>query len=296
MAAITVTWDPTTPAGNSNIKDGDDTVRTFKTGLVERLRNGGHQMQTAGATTDATDGRHCAGESNAAGSSELAGEFNIYAADTTTVIGTFRDATAATPSEWFAGSLKIRTTGNLTAATGTFSGAVTTGALTAAGHIKPSTDAIYDLGDATHRIRDSWFTGTVTFSGAVVHNAAETFNAAVTFAYATYTATQDIASGTTALAAGARVVFGKLTATATLTLPAMSGQAGREIFVCIATNTNDAVNTLVIDPNGTDPINNVASGTLTLRTNAGTSTRSVHLICDPVAGWYSVAYAIATLP
>lgn len=282
MAAITTTWDPASPAGSDNIKDGDDSIRTFKVGLTERLRNGGHQWQTAGATTDTTDGRHCCGESNAAGSAELAGEFNIYAADTTTVLATFRDSTAATPSELYLGANKLRTTGNVTAATGTFSGAVSTGALTTTGAIKPATDDLYDLGDATHRYQDAWFSGVVTFSGSVVHNASEQFNAQLiagalfSMRDASTSNYRNATAASTILGASDRIVLGKITGNSTVTLPTSTGNDGRELWITIATVTV-ATQKFTIVPNGTDTV--IGTTSLELGVQSG-NTRGVHLICN----------------
>lgn len=108
MAAINSTWDETVPAGSEVPKNGDDRIRELKLNIRERARNGGHRMQTAGATTDAKDGRHCCGESAAAGSGEATGTFNIYAADGSTIIWTAGDSTA-TPASTITTSLNVVT-------------------------------------------------------------------------------------------------------------------------------------------------------------------------------------------
>lgn len=99
MAAITIVWEPATPPGSEALNNGDNRITEFKTGLSERLRNGGHQWSTLASSTDQEDGRHVCGTAFAAGATgALAGEFYIYAADGSTVIATIGDSTAASPS------------------------------------------------------------------------------------------------------------------------------------------------------------------------------------------------------
>ena len=118
--AITKVWNNSAPAGSDDAKNGDDEIRDFKVGLVERLRNGGHNMQTAGSTTVATDGRHMCGEEFDSGgaNSPLAGEFYIYAADGTTKVVTARDSTAASPSQFDVSNLTVYSANQRTIAIG----------------------------------------------------------------------------------------------------------------------------------------------------------------------------------
>jgi hypothetical protein len=289
MAAVTLTWDPTAPAGGANIKDGDDAIRNHKTSFVQRVNNGGHAWDaTGGPTVVETDGRHSAGASNTAGSTELAGEFNIYAADKTTVIAVFRDSTAATPSELYLVANDLRTTGNVIAVDATFTGDVATGAITPTGHIIPLTDDLYDLGDATHRFANAWFSGTVTFEGAVAHSAIEEFSAGIavtgggvvinTSSYSTY---RIVTSGTTALGAEDRVVIGKLTGNATVTLPAIATNDSRELFIALASGSF----TLSVDPSGSELINGSATPYPLVLTGTG-GVKAIHIICDAIGGWW----------
>ena len=149
MAAIITPWDFTSPADTDPLSSGDDSIRAFKLAIMERLGNGGHtvQLYSGSPTTITTDGRHCAGAALAAGASELAGEFVIYASDKSTALVTFRDSTAAAPSEVALGALKIKTTGAVNTGALTVAGALTIGGDTAAqGSIIPSTHNAYDLG------------------------------------------------------------------------------------------------------------------------------------------------------
>jgi len=302
MAVVTVTWDSSVPVGSEDIKTGDNRIVELKGGLVQRLRNGGHRMPTI-ASADASEGFHCCGEMYAADTGHttaaLAGEFYLFAADGVTVVATLRDSTAATPSELFLGANKLRTTGNVTAATGTFSGAVATGALTATGHIKPTTDDLYDLGDLTHRIKNAWFSGTVKFDGAVQHAANEVFSAGIQvggngtspqildIVTSQYTAWQDVTTGTNALSILARMVLGKLVATTTVTLPAAAVSTGREVTIAHVSGAFG----LIIDPNASELINGAA--TLTLDASAGKA-RAVHILCDGT-GWVIVGtYTVGT--
>lgn len=302
MAAITVTWDASTPAGTEAINNGDNRIVELKEGLVQRFRNGGHRMQTSGATTDAKDGRHCCDESNDAGSAESEGEFTIYASDGATALVVFRDTTATPASEVSFGANKILTTGNITAATGTFSGAITTAALTATGHIKPTTDALYNLGDATHRFADAWFSGTVTFDGAIVHNALETFNSGIQIAgdgtgskfldiataqYCSNVVTS-VATGSYAVAATWRIILANLTADATVVLPPAASSSGRELWFKVASSTS-SVHSLTIDPNATEEIDG-GTTSLIIHPNSYTGyphVQGVHLICDGTA-WHTI--------
>jgi hypothetical protein len=281
VAAINTAWDETAPAGGDALSAGDDSIRAFKLSLRERLRNGGHNMPITSPTTVEADGRHSCGEAFDAGSAvSLAGEFYIYAADLTTAVATFRDSTAATPSELFLGGNKLRTTGNVTAATLTLSGNATIGGTLAV-------------------------TSTVTFSAAVTFNAAATFNAAETFsAGLTVTGgsldvetgqfsgtTTSVASGTVAVTSGMRVILANLTGNAILTLPAAASSSGRELWVTIASSDLTS-RTLTIDPNGSESIDGVTGGnpTLVLRPKGSGSTdayKAVHIICDGTA-WFIV--------
>ena len=107
MPAISSTWDETVPPGSEALTNGEDRIREDKLCTRERLRNGGHRMQTSGATTDAKDARHVCNESNAAGSGEAVGTWNVYASDGTTIIFTIGDTTATPASTISAATLAL---------------------------------------------------------------------------------------------------------------------------------------------------------------------------------------------
>lgn len=321
MAAIITVWEPAAPLGSEALTNGDNRITEFKQGMQERLRNGGHQWSIAGSTTDQEDGRHVCGTAFAAGdAAALAGEFYWYASDGSTVIMTLRDSTAATPSELYVGSLKIRTTGNVTAATGTFSGAVTiggtldvTGVTTVADIVKPSTDSAVDLGvDTTNRWRDLWIgrnasivgtltvTGAATFNGGVTHGSNETFLAGLNVqgaANAFNVTTQQRSTvlvidgpGTVSSSFTDRIVMGILTANVTYALPAASSHPNRELWIGIV-NSDTTARTITVDAAGADTISDgIGAGAtdVTLRAiGAGApGLNSIHIISDGVSKWY----------
>jgi len=328
MAAVTRTWNDASPAGTDNIQEGDDAIRNFKTALVERLRNGGHRMPdiASGATVFTDDGRHSCGESLAAGSAELAGEFNIYAADGTTVIATFRDSTAAgaiasTP-ELYMGTGRLRTTGDLRAATATISGAVilqstlaVTGAVTLTDHLIHSADNTKDIGaSGATRFRDLFLgrnavvggtlavTGTSTFTGAVTFTAAPIFNGGVSLGASTFTGLVTFSGGIktnptiqtgdfTVLSTDTLVI---LTTTGTgptnITLPAASTMTGQHVHLLC--RSSSGTRTLVLIRNGADTINDTASNYTGLPTVTTGRRVHVHLISDGSNWWIANEYDV----
>jgi hypothetical protein len=321
MAAITVTWDPTVPPGSEALSNGDNRIVELKTGMVERLRNGGHGWDTTGSgTTNQEDGRHTCGIAFTQGDpSALAGEFYFYDRDGSTVIMTLRDATAATPSELFLGAFKLRTTGNVSAATGTFTGAVTiggtlgiTGVTTVSDIVKPNADTTVDLGvNTTNRWRDLWIgrnaaivgtltvTGAVTFNGAVTHNANETFIAGLTVqgsANAFNVTTQQRSTvlvidgpGTTAASFTDRIVMGILTANCNYTLPTAASSPNRELWIGVV-NADTTARTITVDRASSDTISDgIGAGVNSVTLGAiGAVNRinSMHLVSDGVSKWY----------
>jgi hypothetical protein len=298
MAAVTITWNDADPANSDALNAGDDAITNFKKSLSERLRNGGHAMplQGSGPTTVTTDGRHACGVSFTAGSAELAGEFNIYAADKTTVVAVFRDSTSAAATtagnatgELFAGALAIRSTGIVKGGTVEVS-TLLKPAATADNGVQ---DNAIDIGvDSTNRFRDLFLGrnakigGTLLVTGIATFSAVPVFSAGSSFTTLTSTTLLTIsggsvsgyrnATGTVTLGATDRVVLGKLTGNIVVTLPASSGNDGRELFITIATFTV-ASQTLQILPAGADTISGLAFITLGV---LGTNTRGVYIICN----------------
>lgn len=285
MAAITITWNPVTPAGSDNIKDGDDVITAFKQGVSQRLANGGHAMPTiaSGATLVTTDGRHCAGESNTAGSAELAGEFNIYAADRTTVIAVFRGSTSAAATtagnatgEFYTGALAIRTTGILKGATVEVS-TLLKPAATADNGVQ---DNAIDIGvSATNRFRDLFLGrnavvgGTLAVTGVATFTAAPVFSGGLSTTVLTATTnviTGGVQAGVAVLTAGATltaancVVFGNVTGGGfTVVLPAAAGALGIHYFIQINRASGGSANTLTIDGDGGELIETTSGNATT---------------------------------
>jgi len=309
MPAVTITWDPTSPAGSDALNAGDDAIRAGKTSFAERARNGGHSWDTtSGPTVTVTDGLHCCGVNFTASGSESAHEFRIYDTDKTTTLVSFRGASfAATPSEAFFGANKVRTTGNVTAATGTFSGAVSTGALTtstivASGIVAPEANNTRDLGiDTTGAWRDLFVArnakigGTLLVTGIATFTAVPVFSAGVTFsslaifsAGATMNGTLTVndksfspispLSTTRAVASNERVIGATLTGNITLTLPAAASSNGRELWISII-SAGTSLQTVTIDGNASETID--GNLTIDLRQTIGTGRyNGVHIICD----------------
>jgi len=308
MAAVTITWDPTSPAGSTAISGGDDSIRVFKTGLVERLRNGGHQMQTAGATADTTDGRHCCGESNAAGSSELAGEFSVYAADKTTALYVFRDSTSAAATtagnatgEFYAGALAIRTTGILKGATVEVS-TLLKPAATADNGVQ---DNAIDIGvDATNRFRSLFLGsnakigGTLLVSGIATFTVQPVFSGGITVATQLYvnggqrSAISINASGPVTLTTANRInLFSVISGGYSVNLPTAGGSnAGVEFYLTITAPSAGSAFVVTIDPSGAETINGTA--TLALRRQSAGDRYSCHIVSDST-NWQLISDMIA---
>lgn len=284
MAAITITWNPQTPAGTDNIKDGDDVIVALKKGVGERLANGGHLFPTiaSGATLVATDGRHSCGASFTAGSSELAGEFNIYERNGTTVLAVFRDSAAATPSELFMGANGVRSTGTIKAAT-----------LNATSIIRPDTNNAVDLGLTGTRFKDLWLAGNATIGGTLAvtdvatFTATPVFNSAITVAGLT---TGGIVGGlhvltsTTTLDSTHYVVMANVTGGSfTINLPAAASNTGRHYIIQINRASGGSAFTLTLDPNGAEVIEHPELGNVTtwaLRRNTTNDYYGAHIVSN----------------
>ena len=276
MAAVNVTWNPSTPAGSDNINNGDDVITAFKQGLTERLRNGGHAMPAlgSGSTVIPTDGRHCAGESNASGSAEFAGELSIYAADRTTVIGTFRGSTSAAATtagnatgEFFAGALAIRSTGIVKGATVEVS-TILKPAATADNGVQ---DNAVDIGvDATNRFRDLFLGRNAKIGGTLLVTGIATFSATPVFSGGisgtVLTATTNVVTG--GLQAGVTILTSGATLTAanyivlcnvtgggfTVLLPAVATSVGIIYHIRVAVAASGSGNLVTIDGNASEQI------------------------------------------
>jgi len=301
MAAITTTWDATAPASSENAKNGAVRIQNVKAELVERLRNGGQRMQTSGATTDAKDGRHLCGESNAAGSTELAGEFTIYAADGTTAVAVFRDSTAATPSELYLVANTLRTTGTVKGAT-----------INATSLIKPDTDAAVDLGiTATNRFRDLWLSRNVEIGGTAHIIGIATFDAVPVFSAGSTFATLNVStkftnaggqqntiithsSGTHTVLLTERIILCNVTSTSVIVqLPTAASAAGYDFIISILGEAGSA-NIVAITPNGTEKISNIAGPTTyNLVRNVAGDRCGVHLISNGSAWTVLSAYYLS---
>ena len=92
MPEITEAWNELAPADSDNPQQGDDEMRNgIKIATRQRLRSGGHQWGTGGATTVAEDGRHlCGGDPDGD-----ANQFIIYEDDGTTALVTIDDDATA---------------------------------------------------------------------------------------------------------------------------------------------------------------------------------------------------------
>ena len=284
MAAINSTWDASVPLGSENAKNGDDRIRELKLNLVERLRNGGQRMPITGATTNTDDGRHCCGESNSAGSSELAGEFTIYGANGTTPIAIVRDSNSAAAvvaenasGEFFTGALAIRSTGIVKGATVEVS-TLLRPAATADNKVQ---DNAVDIGvDTTNRFRDLFLGrnakigGTLNVTGIATFTAAPVFSAGVSgvssigatalsggtitcttnaiYQGSQQTAVVNHATGAYTVLATDRMIFFPLTGTVTLVLPSASilTNIGRELWLNVTSALTATIVSIYPPPAG----------------------------------------------
>lgn len=295
MAAVTISWNPESPAGSDAINAGDDVIIAFKQALSQRLRNGGHKMPAVGtgATLDTEDGRHTCGESTVAGSSETASEFNIYDLDSSTVVASFRGAAHATaPSELYLVANGLRTTGTVKAAT-----------INATLLIKPDSDAAVDLGvTATNRFRDLFLSrnaeigGTLDVTGVATFIETPVFSGGVSGDVVTATTnviTGGVQTGVAVLVAGATltaancVVFCDV-ATAgggfTVALPPAAAALGIHYWIHINRASGGSAHAVIINPDGAETIENPDSppfaATLTLLRNTGGARYGVHIVSN----------------
>jgi len=277
-------------------------------------------MPITGATTNTDDGRHCCGESNSAGSSELAGEFTIYGANGTTPIAIARDSNSAAAvvaenasGEFFTGALAIRSTGIVKGATVEVS-TLLRPAATADNKVQ---DNAVDIGvDTTNRFRDLFLGrdakvgGTLNVTGIATFTVAPVFSAgfsgvssigATAISGGTITCTTNAiyqgsqqtaavnASGASyAVGATDRFVFINLTlAVCTIALPdaTLSANVGRELWFVVVDAVASAINRADLDPNGAQTINGLGAGVplaISLKTNA---MRSAHIVSNGTS-WF----------
>lgn len=119
-----INWDPGNPTNATDIRNVDDEIVSFKGGLQERERLGGHIWETSGPSITATAGRHATGVEFAASSTgALDKEFYIYGNDGTTKVAKFGDVGAAYAGLDIAGKVRASlgmdvTAGGLTIAAG----------------------------------------------------------------------------------------------------------------------------------------------------------------------------------